>query len=142
MLLGWGEVINGATHEWFYEQFLWSKKHATPKHPFELVQEIGQIMDNFRPYCGMKPHLNGERQKKSILEQLTGETSNLSRHAHLEKAKKRKQLNDEIRKLRIDLQHAQDRSTKSQNSVAFFTSGEMNLQQMSSSQRNFYLRVD
>lgn len=38
-------------------------------------------------------------QQKSILEQLTGETSNLRRQAHLEKAKKRNQLNDEIRKL-------------------------------------------
>jgi hypothetical protein len=54
---------------------------------------------------------------------------NIQSQAHLEKAIKRNQFNDEIRKLRIDLQRAQDRSTKAQNSVDFFTSGEMNLQQ-------------
>lgn len=54
---------------------------------------------------------------------------NVQSQAHLEKAIKRNQFNDEIRKLRIDFQRAQDGSTKAQNLVDFFTSGEMNLQQ-------------
>jgi hypothetical protein len=79
-------------------------------------------------------------KKNSILEQLTGETSDLSRHEHLENAKKRNQLNDEIRKLRIDLQHAQHHK-KSKLSCLFRIRGyESSTNELFPT--NLYLRVD